>query len=68
MLKATQMAKALGSLAAEQKKKPAGSNSSSAAGHKMAPAVRPKPHVPVAVVHGKRSLKKSAAAVMNRSV
>ena len=31
-----------------------------------APAKKPKPGVPVAVVHGKRSLKKAAGAFRNR--
>ncbi|KAL8619216.1 hypothetical protein ACOMHN_049998 [Nucella lapillus] len=64
VLKAAQMAKMFGALGAENKRK---QPKSSEAGQKMAPAVRPKPHVPVAVVHGKRSLKRNAAAVRNRA-
>lgn len=55
-----QMAKIITNMTPGQK------NSKSAKGdasrHKVAPAVRPKPQVPVAVVHGKRSLKRVAAA------
>ncbi|XP_076457549.1 transmembrane channel-like protein 1 [Babylonia areolata] len=68
VLKAARSAKAFGGLglAVEQKRKQP--STSDAGGEKGAPAVHPKPHVPVAVVHGKRSLKRSAAAVRNRAV
>lgn len=69
VLKAAQMAKAIGGLAMDQKRK-AQSNTSGGGGggQKVAPAVQPKPHVPVAVVQGKRSLKRSMAAVLNKYV
>lgn len=64
-MRAAQMAKAIGALGMDQKRKQANTGASGV-GRKVAPAVQPKPHVPVAVVHGKRSLKRSAAAVIHK--
>ena len=61
------MAKAIGGAAMERRRKQANTGTSGVA-RKIAPAVQPKPHVPVAVVHGKRSLRRSAAAVINKWV
>jgi hypothetical protein len=67
LLKATQIANTINDLRSRRKPDNVyGDVSGGARGRKVAPAVQPKPQVPVAVVHGKRSLKRSAVNIINR--